>query len=61
MDGYQTLKGVCFFEAMAACFDKTSMFGYQTLKGVCFFEANSSARRRSRRCPIPDAERRLLL
>ena len=38
-DEYQTLKGVCFFEARwkpspASCPSK-----YQTLKGVCFFEA----------------------
>ena len=39
-DEYQTLKGVCFFEA-DGCRPTTlpGTTSYQTLKGVCFFEA----------------------
>ena len=36
---YQTLKGVCFFEATGWSSIMTYTVVYQTLKGVCFFEA----------------------
>ena len=37
---YQTLKGVCFFEARGGIANRVSHpKSYQTLKGVCFFEA----------------------
>ena len=36
---YQTLKGVCFFEAAVLVVAVRRIYVYQTLKGVCFFEA----------------------
>ena len=58
---YQTLKGVCFFEAERVGRREATAALYQTLKGVCFFEALSSRVRFVRPRFIPDAERRLLL
>ena len=58
---YQTLKGVCFFEARKFGCRLNPLEKYQTLKGVCFFEAFLSLATRLSNTPIPDAERRLLL
>ena len=59
---YQTLKGVCFFEALVpGMFRLAGLEIYQTLKGVCFFEASLPRVPPRPRRQIPDAERRLLL
>ena len=58
---YQTLKGVCFFEAVTWRLLDIIQAKYQTLKGVCFFEAGLAAVAVAAGFRIPDAERRLLL
>ena len=58
---YQTLKGVCFFEAASSPPSYAPTCRYQTLKGVCFFEAHEYRAADCDHYRIPDAERRLLL
>ena len=62
VDEYQTLSGVCFFEATAVAMAAYAAPEYQTLSGVCFFEAEALVICFvSRGLHVPDAFGRLLL